>query len=195
MSRSGEKKIYTRGGDRGLTTLLSGEQVYKDDPRVWAYGDMDELNAQLGLSRALNTASLFQDRLSAIQVKLMAGSAELAMMPNRTSRLTKRIGPADIKKLETAIDELTGLFGRPTHFITAGRSPAGAALHVARTVCRRCERHVVALYRASGAYEHILAYLNRLGDLLFVMAWAREVLDVIDLVLSDMDVAGDGEEH
>jgi len=170
-------KIYTKTGDSGDTGLFGGARVSKADPRVAAYGDVDELNACLGCARAaLLTAD---DRelagmLEQIQRDLFALGARLADPGHKIAdRVTKvAVAPADIARLEGWIDALESALPPLRRFILAGGSPAGAALHLARTVCRRAERAMVALRSGDQeAFEpDLLIYVNRLSDLLFVMA-------------------------
>ena len=166
-------KIYTRTGDSGETALFDGTRVQKSDPRVAAYGDLDELNAWLGFV----TANLSDDdvipKLRQIQRDLFAIGARLADPSHRIAgRVTKAVVSAeDIARLETWIDALDGELPALRRFILAGGSSAGASLHVARTVCRRAERSMVAL--GEEAFEaELLQYVNRLSDLLFTMARA-----------------------
>ena len=166
-------KIYTRTGDAGDTALFDGTRVPKSDPRVSAYGEVDELNAWLGLVRAHGVPGDLGDMLDRVQRDLFALGARLADPAKKIAvRVTKAaVGPDDIARLEGWIDRLEEELPPLRRFILAGGTPAGAALHVARTVCRRAERGVVDL----GASEYepaILTYLNRLSDLLFVMARA-----------------------
>jgi cob(I)alamin adenosyltransferase len=163
-------KIYTRTGDQGETSLFDGTRVRKDDPRVDAYGDVDELNAWLGLVRsALGDADLDAD-LMAIQRDLFAVGAELADPAEKiASRVTKAaLTDADVERLERAIDRSENELDPLRRFILAGGAPAGAELHVARAVCRRAERRIVSLEPPADAI--VLRYVNRLSDLLFVLA-------------------------
>jgi cob(I)alamin adenosyltransferase len=166
-------KIYTRTGDGGETALFDGTRVAKADPRVAAYGDIDELNAWLGFVRA----SLPDDQLTAmieqIQRDLFALGARLADPAKKIAeRVTKAaVSNDDITRLENWIDLLETELPPLRRFILAGGCPAGAALHVARTVCRRAERSMVAL-GADALEAALLTYVNRLSDLLFVMARA-----------------------
>lgn len=163
-------KIYTRTGDGGDTGLFDGTRVPKNDPRVAAYGDVDELNAWLGLVRASLADVRLTEMLEQIQRDLFALGARLADPSHKIAgRVTKAaIAPADIIRLEAWIDLLESELPPLRRFILAGGSPGGAALHVARTVCRRAERAIVAL--GHGAVESdLLVYINRLSDLLFVM--------------------------
>ena len=168
-------KIYTRTGDTGATSLFGGTRVDKDNPRVAAYGDVDELNANLGLARAARDAGLDADvdaELVRLQRDLFAIGAVLAD-PSGTvgDKIPKaRITDADVTRLETVIDAFEASLPPLTNFVLAGGSPCGAALHVARAVCRRAERSMVALEPAVDPL--LLKYINRLSDLLFVLARA-----------------------
>jgi cob(I)alamin adenosyltransferase len=168
-------KIYTRTGDSGETGLFDGTRVSKSDARVATYGDVDELNAWLGFARSrMDDRSDVAAMLVQIQRDLLALGARLAD-PRRkiAERVTKvDIGAESIARLEGWIDTLDSTLPPLRRFILAGGSDAGSALHVARTVCRRAERAIVAL-RASGAHAvdaDLIVYVNRLSDLLFVMA-------------------------
>ena len=166
-------KIYTRTGDSGDTSLFDGTRVLKSDPRVTAYGDLDELNAWLGLVIAHLNDGDVAAKLQQIQRDLFAIGSRLADPAHRIAgRVTKAaISADDIARLETWIDALDAELATLRRFILAGGSTAGAALHVARTVCRRAERSMVAL--GDQAFEpELLHYVNRLSDLLFTMARA-----------------------
>jgi cob(I)alamin adenosyltransferase len=166
-------KIYTRTGDGGDTALFDGSRVPKSDMRVAAYGDVDELNAWLGLVRAEGIDPQLGDMLEQIQRDLFALGASLADPGKRIAeRVTKAaVSAADVTRLEAWIDLLESELPALRRFILAGGGPAGGSLHVARTVCRRAERSMVALGAAAVAPE-LLTYVNRLSDLLFVMARA-----------------------
>jgi cob(I)alamin adenosyltransferase len=166
-------KIYTKTGDTGETSLFDQTRVSKADARVDAYGEVDELNACLGAARAAGVDADIAGALERIQKQLFALGARLADPSSRIAgRVTKAaITEADVEGLEHVIDRLEGELPPLRRFVLPGGSAAGAQLHVARTVCRRAERRVVAL--GPGAVESILVvYLNRLSDLLFVMARA-----------------------
>jgi cob(I)alamin adenosyltransferase len=165
-------KIYTRTGDGGETSLFDGTRVRKDDPRVAAYGDVDELNAWLGLVRAFAIDADLAEPLVHIQRDLFALGAQLADPADKiAARVTKVvIGEADVARLEALIDRLEADLPPLRRFILAGGAPAGAALHVARTVCRRAERAIVAL--RPPVEPALVRYVNRLSDLLFVLARA-----------------------
>lgn len=165
-------KIYTRTGDAGQTSLFDGTRVSKDDPRVETYGDVDELNAWLGLARAQRVDPPIEDELLHLQRDLFALGAQLADPAHKiAARVTKAvIGDADVTRLEELIDRLDTELPPLRRFILAGGTPAGSALHVARAVCRRAERRMVALDPPVDPV--LLRYVNRLSDLLFVMARA-----------------------
>jgi cob(I)alamin adenosyltransferase len=164
--------LYTRTGDAGETSLFDGTRVRKDDERVAAYGDVDELNAWLGLARASRLDADLDAEIVQLQQDLFALGARLADPGHRIAgRVTKAVlGDEDVARLERLIDRLDAEVPPLRRFILAGGSPAGAALHVARTVCRRAERRIVALEPPPDAA--LLRYVNRLSDLLFAMARA-----------------------
>jgi len=166
-------KIYTRTGDSGDTALFDGTRVLKSDPRVTAYGDLDELNAWLGLVIANLNDDDVAPKLRQVQRDLFAIGSRLADPSHRIAgRVTKAvISDEDIARLEGWIDGFDGELATLRRFILAGGSAAGASLHVARTVCRRAERAMVGL--GEQAFENeLLRYVNRLSDLLFTMARA-----------------------
>lgn len=168
-------KIYTKQGDAGETGLFGGERVPKDHPRVAAYGDVDELNASIGLARSLEPQDFEDPLLQAIQRDLFAIGAVLATPdPARLIKALGGTGIADpaVAQLEAAIDRHEAALPPLKSFILPGGAPKGAALHMARTVCRRAERSVVGLSRATAVSPVIGRYLNRLSDLLFVLARA-----------------------
>jgi cob(I)alamin adenosyltransferase len=169
----GAVKIYTRTGDAGDTALFDGTRVRKSDARVGAYGDVDELNAWLGLVRAAGIDSDLFDMLVHIQRDLFALGARLADPGHRIAdRVTKAtVTRDDVARLEGWIDTLEGELPPLRRFIIAGGSLTGASLHVTRTTCRRAERAIVALDQDALEPE-LLVYVNRLSDLLFVMARA-----------------------
>jgi len=184
-------KIYTKGGDSGETSLFDQTRVSKADPRVDAYGDVDELNACIGAARAaldLSPAAFAQgasapkeggsqvdlaESLETIQKDLFGVGAMLADPRSRiAARVAKAaVGAADIERLEQTIDRLEAAMPPLRRFILPGGSHAGSLLHLARTVCRRAERKVVGL-GTQAVDPNVVVYLNRLSDLLFVMARA-----------------------
>jgi cob(I)alamin adenosyltransferase len=166
-------KIYTKTGDRGETSLFDGTRVPKTDPRVAAYGDVDELQAVLGVCASQSVGTEILDMIVAIQRDLFALGARLADPSHRiAARVSKVIvDDASVARLEAWIDRLDAALPPLRHFILSGGAPAGAALHLARTVCRRAERSVLML-GAGDVEPAVLTYLNRLSDLLFMMARA-----------------------
>jgi cob(I)alamin adenosyltransferase len=169
----GPVKIYTRTGDSGDTALFDGTRVQKSNPRVAAYGDVDELNAWLGLIVSNLNDDDIAPKLRQIQRDLFAIGARLADPSHRIAgRVSKAVVSSDdIARLEGWIDAHDNELPALRRFILAGGTAAGASLHVARTVCRRAERAMVAL--GEDAFEvELLQYVNRLSDLLFTMARA-----------------------
>jgi cob(I)alamin adenosyltransferase len=164
-------KIYTRTGDAGETALFDGTRVRKSDPRVEAFGHVDELNAMLGLALASGADAVLAQQLLQLQHDLFALGARLADPNARIAGRVRKaaLGSDDVHRLEAWIDHAEEELEPLRRFILPGGAPAGAALHVARTICRRAERYIVSL--GDGAVEpELLAYVNRLSDLLFVLA-------------------------
>jgi cob(I)alamin adenosyltransferase len=171
---SGVPRIYTKTGDDGTTGLLYGGRVSKGDPLPEAVGTIDEAVAALGLARALSGDPLLRERVLEIQRELFVLGADLATNPGARGRLEPGVSLATddmVAALESRIDELVAAHPLPNVFIVPGANPASAALDVTRSVVRRAERRVVDL-RARGVTvnEPVARYLNRLSDLLFVMA-------------------------
>ena len=166
-------KIYTKTGDRGETSLFDGTRVSKTDPRVAAYGDVDEVQAVLGMAAAHAHDRELGDMMQSLQRDLFALGARLADPSHKIAPRVSKIviDEASIARLEQWIDGLEAGLPPLRHFILSGGAPAGAALHLARTVCRRAERAVLSL-GADAVEPVVLVYLNRLSDLLFVMARA-----------------------
>jgi cob(I)alamin adenosyltransferase len=166
-------KIYTKTGDAGETGLFGGGRVGKDNPRVEAYGDVDELNAVLGMARSVELMPRIDEVLVPIQRDLFAIGALLAT-PNpekmREQLAKARVDDDRIAQLEQAIDDSELELEPLKAFIIPGGTPKAAALHVARTVCRRAERRVVRLRQEVDIPQLVVIYLNRLSDLLFVLA-------------------------
>lgn len=168
-------RIYTRTGDAGETGLFAGGRVPKDHPRVAAYGDVDELNAALGMAMTLAPAADDRDLLETIQRDLFTIGSELATPdPARLAQALSgpRVGEAHVAVLERAIDACEAALEPLRNFILPGGTSKAAAFHLARTVCRRAERAVVRLAHETTVSADILKYLNRLSDLLFVLARA-----------------------
>lgn len=166
-------KIYTKTGDAGETGLFAGPRVRKDDARIQAYGDVDELNSVLGMVRATAPAIGIEEVLVGLQNELFCVGAELAT-PDPAAHGTQVIGPAHVTGLESLIDRFEDRLEPLKQFILPAGTPSAAALHFARAVCRRAERSVVTLANKDGeeVSDNLLRYLNRLSDLLFVLSRA-----------------------
>jgi cob(I)alamin adenosyltransferase len=156
-------RIYTRTGDSGDTGLIGGRRVSKADARIAAIGAVDELNATLGVARTLGME--FDGLLADIQHRLFSVGASLAALDGSGG-----VDENQVAKLESAIDAHEAELEPLRNFILPGGTPAAAQLHLARTICRRAEREVVALGREANLNSNTVTYLNRLSDLLFVMA-------------------------
>ena len=163
-------KIYTKTGDKGGTRLFDGTQVRKDDPRVEAYGNVDELNSFVGAAVAFLDDNELRTLLMDVQRDLFSVGAQLADPKQHGKKQKSKMDPARVAALEESIDRFETELTRLRQFILAGGCPAGAMLHVARTVCRRAERGVVALSAGVEIDPLTIEYLNRLSDFLFVMA-------------------------
>jgi cob(I)alamin adenosyltransferase len=163
-------KLYTKTGDDGTTGLFGGGRVKKASLRVDAYGTVDELNAAIGVARTTRLEPVTDEVLAHVQVDLFTVGAELACVPGKEAKLSMRlVDPADAERLEKAIDAAEEGLPPLKNFILPGGSAQAAALHLARTVCRRAERAVLLLDDATPRAELVI-YLNRLSDLLFVLA-------------------------
>ncbi|MEZ4336784.1 MAG: cob(I)yrinic acid a,c-diamide adenosyltransferase [Sandaracinaceae bacterium] len=164
-------KIYTKKGDTGETGLFGGTRVSKASARVDAYGEIDELNSQLGVVRAAKVDEDVDALLGRIQSALLDLGAELATRPGKEVAIAK-LADADVEALEQAIDRSEQELAPLETFILPGGTMAAAQLHVARTVCRRAERAIVGLSAVEGTETRpeVLRYVNRLSDLLFVLA-------------------------
>jgi len=167
-------RIYTRSGDQGQTGLGDDSRVSKDHPRVAAYGAVDELNAVLGVLLAQHPTVSEADLLREIQNDLFDVGADLCVPPaaEEQPRQRLRVQESQVVRLEAAIDRLNAPLQPLKSFILPGGEPAAAWCHLARTVCRRAERDVVTLLREQPVNPQVLIYLNRLSDLLFVLARA-----------------------
>ena len=164
-------KIYTKTGDRGETRLFDGTQVAKTDARVEAYGNVDELNSTLGLAAALSKDEEICGLLGNLQRQLLSVGGQLADPGFEERKSSKpRLSPDWVRSMEELIDRLEAELPPLKEFILSGGGGAGAALHLGRTVCRRAERGVVRLHASNTVDPTVIEYLNRLSDLLFVMA-------------------------
>jgi cob(I)alamin adenosyltransferase len=159
-------KIYTRTGDLGETGLFGGERTSKDSARIRALGEIDEANAALGLAKALGLPEDLSAQVSRLQSRLFDLGADLSASRPTEQRITSE----SVRELEAAIDRFDAELEPLRNFILPGGSPGAASLHLARAVCRRAERAMTLLRRESDAPDASLAFVNRLSDLLFVMA-------------------------
>jgi cob(I)alamin adenosyltransferase len=163
-------KIYTKTGDDGTTSLFSGGRVSKTHLRVEAYGTVDELNSILGLARAFKPHPTTDAWLERIQRQLFHLGADLSTPLDAKSDWVVRMDAETVQSLEIGIDDLTAQLPELKNFILPGGTPAAAQLHIARTVCRRAERVVVALQEQEPIGEQVLNYINRLSDFLFTLS-------------------------
>ncbi|MGH9442262.1 MAG: cob(I)yrinic acid a,c-diamide adenosyltransferase [Thermoanaerobaculia bacterium] len=164
-------KVYTRTGDDGTTGLGGGQRVPKESLRIEAFGTVDELSSQIGVAIASGLDPDLSRRLSEIQNDLFhVGSDLCALESDKAKRPVPVIGQRHIDALERGMDEMSEALAPLENFVLPGGTPGAAQLHVARTVCRRAERGVIRLARQEPVGPHVVAYLNRLSDALFVMA-------------------------
>jgi cob(I)alamin adenosyltransferase len=178
LSKMKEERIYTRGGDAGETGLFLGGRVSKADPRIEASGALDEAVSVMGLARSLSQDQRISELLTALQKRLLALCSEILVDTQRRHEFLERYRPleaAETRELEATIDALSEEVGPVREFVIPGGSPASAALDMARAVVRRAERRAVVVAEG-GLLENaeIIRYLNRLSDLLFVMARYEE---------------------
>lgn len=179
-------RIYTRSGDDGSTGLGFGGRVAKDSLRIAAYGTVDELNSALGLALALGLPEEIAGELGGLQNELFHLGSDLCVPEaEKEAHPVPRIEARHVEALEAAIDRWNGRLEPLENFVLPGGTPGAAALHVARTVCRRGERLLVALAREEAVGALALPYLNRLSDLLFVLARAANRLESRPDVLWD----------
>lgn len=171
-------KVYTRTGDKGKTRLAGGQQVWKDNVRVEAYGDVDELNSLIGVIRAFNAESVgihpsadrLEEELRWVQNKLFDVGGLLATAPGQTFKNMPTVTASDVTRLEKLIDNCQKDLAPLKEFVLPGGGKTSSLLHQARTVCRRAERHCVRLGREEPLDQALVQFLNRLSDTLFVLA-------------------------
>lgn len=168
------KRIYTRAGDKGKTGLLSGERIDKADPRVEAYGTVDELGSFLGVAK-IHSSNRIAEYIHNIQQKLFLINSELAINPDSLEpdsplRSLEKVTADDVEYLEKIADELSEELPLLANFVIPGGTKASAHLHVCRTVCRRAERRIVQFANSYPLNEELIRYINRLSDLLFVFS-------------------------
>lgn len=184
MSKS---KVYTCTGDQGATSLVGGQRVKKTDIRIEAYGSVDELNSNIGVLIAIpNLQPQFVDLLRRVQNKLFNIGSYLAT-PNPDNALTVCNGLSyeDIERLERSIDEMDEELPPLNNFVLPGGTHRSAVAHVCRTMCRRCERRIVALADTTYVDPNVLKFVNRLSDFLFVFARFNNVANQFDEIFWD----------
>jgi cob(I)alamin adenosyltransferase len=163
-------KIYTKGGDRGETSLIGGERVPKDHLRIEAYGTLDELNSFIGMLRDQAEAAAVRSDLIRIQQQVFTAESRLAMGSGANAGSLPVLPEEEVRFLEAQIDLMNEKLPPLTRFILPGGHSVVSLAHIARTVCRRAERHIISLSRENTVEEVILRYLNRLSDYFFVLA-------------------------
>jgi len=173
-------KIYTKTGDKGMTGLYGGSRVAKDSPRIAAYGDIDELNASLGVAAALTPHEPIRKAIAEVQTILFTLGAQLASP--KTDPKIERITAKQVDGLERQIDVITEALSPMRNFILPGGSQTSGFLHLSRTICRRAERSIITLSSLPGEAvdEWVLIYINRLSDFLFTLARLANQLEKID---------------
>lgn len=172
--------LYTKTGDKGQTSLFGGSRISKASLRVECYGTVDETNSMLGLAYAQCNREYIRTSIHSIQGRLFSLGAELASDEQGASKLEGKISEEDVSFLEHVVDTCTETTGKQTHFVIPGVDPASAALHVARTIIRRAERHVVALSEQEPVREVVRRYVNRLSDAIYALARLQEDLTAQD---------------
>ncbi|MBA4603270.1 cob(I)yrinic acid a,c-diamide adenosyltransferase [Thermoactinomyces sp. AMNI-1] len=176
--------IYTKKGDQGETGLLGGSRVGKDSVKVSCYGTLDEANASLGIAYSLLKNDQLKERLRKIQKQLFVVGSELASDSKGKDLLENRIQSSDIADLEQTIDTLEKYLGPLHEFVIPGETPASAALHQARAIIRRAERHMVKLDKTEPVRDELKKYMNRLSDAIFMLARAEVRSSFADKVKS-----------
>jgi cob(I)alamin adenosyltransferase len=171
-------KIYTKKGDDGVTSTFSGNRISKDSPIMHAQGIIDELNATIGISLAVNKFPEVKEILNAVQFDLFVLGSEITLSEQGDENKIK-IAEVKIKFLEESIDDIEKKIPKLKHFILPGGSHLSAQLHFSRTVCRRAERELVAFINQTNYKTLALKYVNRLSDLLFVLARYANVLEKV----------------
>lgn len=176
--------VYTRGGDKGSTSLFGGSRTLKNDLRVDAYGTMDEAESNIGFARSIIKNTEIQSLLLKVQERMFMLQAELASDEKGREKLTDKISQADIDFLENKIDSYLEIVGKQFQFVRPGANPTSAYLHVARTVVRRGERRMIDLQQEvpDAVRPEMLKFVNRLSDLLFVLARVEEYNDLTNKI-------------
>ncbi|HNZ83349.1 MAG TPA: cob(I)yrinic acid a,c-diamide adenosyltransferase [Sedimentibacter sp.] len=176
-------KIYTKTGDKGQTSLYDGTRIDKDSLRVESYGTVDELNSYIGFAMKFVDDDRIKDSLKRIQMRLFFVAGELATLEE--GRYIYRVREEDIAALEKIIDDYLPKISGVDKFIVPGSSEASAALHVARTICRRAERRIISLKNKEEVSDTLLKFVNRLSDVLYTYARLLES----DLAIMDFEKA------
>lgn len=176
--------IYTKGGDKGITSLFDGERVSKDSLRVETYGTFDELNANLSLAEKFCVSDRNKGILHRVEYRMFFLQGEIATQDFQKFRANSRvITDEDVHFLENVIDRYTVELPKVTSFILPGSSVAGAQLHVCRTVCRRAERRFVAFMKTTEVRPELERYVNRLSDFMYIMARSEDHEDYLNQVV------------
>jgi cob(I)alamin adenosyltransferase len=163
-------RIYTKTGDAGETRIFGGERVWKDSPRLEAYGTVDELCSTIGLARSWTSDQQIRDILKQIQIDLFDLCADLSTPQDHPQKSEREMPHGRVEDLEQLIDTFQSELPPWTHFILPGGTACASALHLARTICRKAERRIVSFSKMEEINPEVLRYINRLSDLLFVMA-------------------------
>ena len=171
-------KIYTKTGDRGKTSLMGGSRVAKNSLRIAASGDVDELNAALGICRSLIRQAYVKSLIKSLQQKLFVLGADVSAPPG-IKYPGKRIQGIDVRQMEVLIDGISAKMAPLRHFIFPSGSVAATHFHLARAICRRAERSLVALKKKETVRPDVLKFINRLSDLLFVIARFSNFLEKV----------------
>lgn len=162
-------RIYTKTGDDGTTGLVGGSRIEKCDPRIEVLGDLDEVNSHLGILRSHALPEPMDRLIARVQSRLFEAGSEIASVPDGKVQYTAELGTV-VEDLESSIDEMEASLEPLRQFVLPGGGAAGAHAHLARTVCRRAERSMVALAGSSGTRNDLISFVNRLSDWLFVAA-------------------------
>jgi ATP:cob(I)alamin adenosyltransferase len=181
--------IYTRGGDAGQTSLLGGARIAKDDLRVEVYGTLDETTSALGLARATSRYDDICQQIIDLQGELIPVMSEIATLPGAPLKkgVIPHLQPEQVERLEQVIDVYNGEWIQSGHFVRPGGSQASAALDMARATCRRAERRLISLGRTEEINPDLLKYLNRLSDLLYVLARIDEQRTIVDTIKKQLE--------
>ncbi len=188
-------KIYTRGGDRGETSLLGGTRVAKDALRVEVYGTIDEGTSMLGMARSISRYDDVVRDILTLQGQLIPLMSEVASGPAADRANFPTAASALVEQMETIIDRYDGEWIKTGQFVRPGGSPASAALDCARTIFRRAERRLITLQRSEEVSPVILQYLNRLSDLLYVMARIEEQRAIVDVIKAHLPAQEGNGQH